>query len=323
LPKTKHIATDLNLNLNSRIYYLDSDLSMFEIFKYQLEDINHVEQKIGVANSTDLLEKTDFIWERRSNLSKVKLNIIYIESSPFIITINDSKKVSGFFGDLFTTLQDLLGFKYTLQDTGDFNYGSLQPNGLYNGLLGKIQTNHINWSISEMTITLARSQVFDFSVPLVNQVRKIVTRRPTEDFDTTAYFIVFSKQFWIALLCSSVILVFFMYWILRLDSVDDKHQSNRLAAAFSFTMLSLVCQESFVLNASWSGKILFLCVLFWGFLISVSYNAILTSVWASSRPSQPINNLKELYDSQYTLIMKNTGPVKEFFQSASENSMGK
>jgi hypothetical protein len=110
---------------------------------------------------------------------------------------------------------------------------------------------------------------------------------------------------------------------LRLDSVDDKYQSNRLAAAFSFTMSSLVCRESFVLNASWSGKILFLCVLFWGFLISVSYNAILTSVWASSKSLQPINNLDELYESQYTLIMKSPGLVKDFFQSASENSIGK
>jgi hypothetical protein len=235
---------------------------------------------------------------------------------------NESQKLNGFLGEIFYSLQENLGFKYVLHDRGDFVFGTLQSNGQYNGLLGDIQMGKSNWSISDMTYTLARSETFDFSAPLWNFGKKLVTRRPTESFDTSAYFIVFSNNFWIVLFISAVILVFFMYWILRLDSVDDKYQSNRLTAAFSFTMLSLVCRESVVLDASWSGKILFLTVLFWGFLLSVSYNAILTSVLASSSSPLPINNLEELLESPYTLIMKNAGMVRDFFKNGQNNSIG-
>jgi len=96
-----------------------------------------------------------------------------------------------------------------------------------------------------------------------------------------------------------------------------------LAAAFSFTMLSLVCKESYVLNASWSGKILMLSVLFWGFLLSVSYNAILTSVLAASRTSPPITCLEDMLNSlDHTLVFAKDTAVGELFHSASYNTTG-
>jgi hypothetical protein len=295
LPETKYIAANLNLNLNSRIYYLDLSLSLFEIFKYRQEDITNVQQRIGNANSTELLSKTGFIWERRLNLTKVCLNIIYLEKYPFIIAENESQKLKGFFGKIFHTLQENLGFNYVLHHRKDKVYGPLQTNGQYSGLLGDIQMGKSNWSISDMTITSGRKETFDFSSSLLNFGKKIVTRRLTENFDTSAYFIVFSNYFWIVLFISAVILVFFMYWILRLDSVDE----------------------------SWSGKILLMTVLFWAFLLSVSYNAILTSVLASSISHITINSLEEFLESPYTLIMKNTGVVREFFKNGRNNSIGK
>jgi len=110
----------------------------------------------------------------------------------------------------------------------------------------------------------------------------------------------------------------------RLDSVDDKYQSNCLAAAFSFTMLSLAGRESCVLEANRSGKILFLVVLFWGFLISVSYNAILTSVLAYSSPPAPIESLEELLRSpDYTLFFRKSSSSRSYFENAPEKSTGK
>jgi hypothetical protein len=216
-----------------------------------------------------------------------------------------------------------LGFRFTLHEQKDAVWGVPQSNGIYNGFLGEIQNGRANWSVAEITFTDERNKVFDFSVPIINQPKKIVTRRPGEDFDTSAYFIVFSLQFWIVLIISAIIITFFIFFILRFDSVDDKHQSNRMAAAFSFTMLSLLCRESCVLDANWSGKILFLVVLLWGFLISVSYNAILTSVLASSRTTPPINSLEELLNSHYTLVFRFGGSTRDNFKNAPTHSIGK
>jgi hypothetical protein len=79
-----------------------------------------------------------------------------------------------------------------------------------------------------------------------------------------------------------------------------------------------------MLNASWPGKILFLSVLLWGFLISVSYNSVLTSVLTASRISTPINSLEEmLHSSDYTLVFRTSGAVRDFFQNAPNDTIGK
>jgi hypothetical protein len=324
LPQTISIAAELNLNLNSRIYYLDSNFSFFEIYKYQPNDSTFNIRKIADAITPDIPNKLNSIWDRRSNLRTIHLNINYMNNPPYIEKKNGSQRVSGFLGEIFYAIQENLGFQYTLNDPETTVWGYLQENGTYNGLLGQIQTGKINWSISDMTLTLKRSLTFDFSFPIMNQPKKLVTRRRSENFDTRAYFLVFSNHFWIVLIFSIIVVIFCIYFMLKFDSVDDMYQSNRLAAAFSFTMLSLLCKESYVLNASWSGKILILSVLFWGFLISVSYNAILTSVLALSWTSPAITSLEELLHSpDYTLVLRPSGIVRDFFQGAANNTIGK
>ena len=104
--------------------------------------------------------------------------------------------------------------------------------------------------------------------------------------------------------------------------MDDKHQLNQLGAAISFTMLSLFCREIFVLHANWSGKFLFLVVLFWGFLISISYNAILTSVLTYSTPKF-IGSLEEILISpDYTILFRASGTTRGYFENAPDNSTG-
>jgi hypothetical protein len=324
LPQTVSTAEHLSLNLNSRIYFLDSDLSFFEIYKYQPKDLKYTIRPIGDFTSPELPNRTQFIWERRSNLSTIHLNINYINNPPYTIIKNSSERVGGFLGEIFNALKDNLGFHCTFNDEELNVWGYIQDNGSYSGIIGQVQMGKANWSIADTYITSQRSLTLDFSFPTVNKPQKIITRGVIEVFDAKVYLIVFSDYFWITILCSTVILIFFIYFMLRFDSVDDTYQSNRLAAAFSFTMLSLVCKESHVLNASWSGKILILSVLFWGFLISVSYNAILTSVLASSRTSPPITCLEDMLNSpDHTLVFRRGTAVRQLFRFASNNTTGK
>ena len=68
---------------------------------------------------------------------------------------------------------------------------------------------------------------------------------------------------------------------------------------------------------------MFLVVLFWGFMISVSYNAILTSVLTYSSPPELIENLEEmLHSKEYTLVFRNVGTAWLYFKGAPQNSTG-
>lgn len=321
LPETKSVASELNLNLNSRTYFLDSNHALFELFKYQEQDSRNVDQKIAEVNSTNFLT-TAFIWDRRTNLSGIHLNIVYHNRPPYIIKENSTSDLTGIFFEIFLSLHQALAFTFTLIEQDDDVKGSLQSNGSYNGLLGKIQGGMANWSIAEFSFTEERNKVFDFSIPLIDDPKKIVTRQPSEDFDTSSYFIVFNIYFWLVLMILALLLIIFIFCILKFDSIDDKHQSNHIGAVFSFTMLSLICRVYFVQKADWSGKILFLVVMLWGFMISVAYNAILTSVLTSRKISAPINSLEELLNSHYCPVWKASGSTREFFTNAPKYSIG-
>ena len=323
-PLSVDVVSSLNLNYNSRVYFLNSNLSLFEIFKYQLKDTDYVQGKIGKAESNDFIIKSTYIWERRSNLNSIHLDIIYANYHPLMWReSNSASNIKGLYADIFFALHQKMRFHFSLHEQENSIWGLRLDNGSYTGLFGQIQNGKVNWSITGTTRTMERSQLFDFSIPILSQARKLVTRKPLDDFDTLSYFSVFSLKFWFTIIVSGVALIFIMYWILRLDQVEDEFQSNRFMAALSFTLSALFCREIVILDVSWSGKILCLVVVFWGFLISVSYNAILTSVLAASTAVAPINSLEELLLSKdYTLILPNDGAIRDFFKRAPFNSTG-
>jgi len=216
LNQTKSLASVLNVNVNSRIYFLDSDAKLHDIFKYSPQD-NLTLQEIGSTASTDFPTSSAYIWERRSNLSSLHLNVIYVDYPLLTMGHNDSKIVRGYYGDVFHSLQEKYGFSYKLQLQRDKVYGSRQKNGSYTGMFGKIQRGDSNWSIADCTENEERLLTFDFSNPVITLPKRIITRKSSEEFDTYSYFAVFSQQFWICLGVSAVVLVVSIYFALRSD----------------------------------------------------------------------------------------------------------
>jgi len=216
MPQTKSIASHLNMNLNSRIYFLDSDEKLYEVFKYSPQDQDYSSQEIGSTNAKEFLNIVTYIWDRRTDLKSIHLNIVYVDDAPFTIKHNGSQ-VRGYHGEVFHSLQEKLKFKYSTHFQKDKVFGVIGEDGHYNGMLGKIQRGDANWSISDWTETEERAQTFDFGIPILNLPKRIVTRRQGEGFNSTAYLSVFSQQFWICILVSAVILIFCVYWILRFD----------------------------------------------------------------------------------------------------------
>ena len=209
----KSVLAFLNINLNSRVYFLDLDEKLFEVFKYNLENEYYIQQEIGFINSPNFLNYVTYIWDRRTNLSRVHLKINYFNMIPFIMYQNNSKEIKGYHGEIFNTLQEKLQFSYDIQEEKIF--GGPDNNSIYNGMLGKIQAGYNNWSIADCVQTEERSLTFDFSIPILDLPKRIITRRPNEQFETFAYFSVFSQEFWICIFTSAVLLTIFMYWILR------------------------------------------------------------------------------------------------------------
>ena len=174
-------------------------------------------------------------------------------------------------------------------------------------------------------MTDERSLTFDFSMPLVSFPKKIVTlRRPQEDLGGSAYLSVFTKQFWLVLIITALVLSIMLYCFLKLEPKKKMLPCHSFSDAVCFTLLSLCCREIVAMKANCSGRILILIILCWGFLISCSYNAILISSLAVSNVSPPIKSLKDLLESKdYNLVLRSSGSTTDYFKTSPENSTGK
>ena len=52
-------------------------------------DTEFVQQKIGEVTSSDIVKEPTYIWERRSNLSSIHLDIVYATYQPILWNEND------------------------------------------------------------------------------------------------------------------------------------------------------------------------------------------------------------------------------------------
>jgi hypothetical protein len=148
--------------------------------------------------------------------------------------------------------------------------------------------------------------------------------RPLENVDGYAYLSVFTEQFWLVLIISTLVLSILLYYTLKIELKRDLQQCHSFLEAVCFTVLSLCCREIVALKAKFSGRILILMILCWGFLIFCSYNAILTSSLAVSNVSPPIKSLTDLLESQeYNIIFRNSGSLVDYFRNAPQKSTGR
>ena len=147
LPQTFFMANSLQLNINSRVYHLDAKQQLYEIYRYNLEDTDYVFQPVGNTNSTDFHATAKYIWERRTYLSNIHLDIIYINHPPFTM-IKSAEDIQGYLGELFVTLQEKLQFRFTLSEQLNNCWGSLLANGTYSCMFGTLQRQENSWAIA-------------------------------------------------------------------------------------------------------------------------------------------------------------------------------
>ena len=300
LPQTEATASELNLNINSRIYHLGPDQIVSEIYKIKNDDPSVVWTQIGRLNSTQFLTDIKDIWERRSNLSRIHLTVVYANYKPILSVQLNPLKFDGYFGELFSLLQEDLKFTFSLVE--EKAWGLRLDNGSYTGMIGALQRGESNWSISDYNFTPERKKVIDFSTPIVYRPKRIVMRRPVDDLNWTAYADAFAIDFWILILLSTLTLSVCLYNILKREK--EKRQktfvehSEVILSSTSFVLLSLCCRDISSLKSRCSGKVLMFVILCWGFLICSAFNAVLTSVLTVSKLTVEIRSLEDLLNSE-------------------------
>ncbi|MFH4984366.1 hypothetical protein AB6A40_011075 [Gnathostoma spinigerum] len=76
----------------------------------------------------------------------------------------------------------MIGFTYTLFEVGDKHYGTVDENGLWNGLIGAVTSGFADIALAPLSVTAEREDVVDFTLPYYDLVGiSVLMRKPAVD----------------------------------------------------------------------------------------------------------------------------------------------
>ncbi|KAJ3604654.1 hypothetical protein NHX12_029394 [Muraenolepis orangiensis] len=124
------------------------------------------------------------------------------------------KKYQGFSIDVLDALANYLGFKYEIYVAPDHKYGSLQADGIWNGLMGELVFKRADVGLSAVTITPEREGVVDFTSRYMDYSVGVLLRKAERTVDMFACLAPFDLSLW-ACIAGTVLLVGILVYLLN------------------------------------------------------------------------------------------------------------
>ncbi len=88
--------------------------------------------------------------------------------------------IEGMYPEIFLELQRLLNFSFSLSVPADRQYGTMQSDGTWNGMIGMLADGEADLSASDFTLSRERAAVVDFLTPLTETHLRLVVRNPSD-----------------------------------------------------------------------------------------------------------------------------------------------
>ena len=111
--------------------------------------------------------------ERRGNLGGIALTNAALEwPRLYIATVNDRGTItggSGYFPDVVSALKTRLNFSVRFASPEDGNWGTLDANGSWNGLVAMLVDGEADMVACGLSVSLARQRAIDFTLPVTNE----------------------------------------------------------------------------------------------------------------------------------------------------------
>ena len=137
-------------------------------------------------------------------------NAGWIKGLPYIYTINDSNtdEISGVNYDLASSLANKCNFSLHL-DQVDV-YGALQSDGSWTGIVEKLMTKKLDLGIADISITIERANVIDFSIGIHDTEYVLFMRQSGQVLQWKTFIQVFSPGFWCCMISFIISLTIFL-----------------------------------------------------------------------------------------------------------------
>lgn len=179
--------------------------------------------------------------------------------------------------------------------------------------------------MADLTITIHRETVADFTVPYLHSHSAILIRHPGQrEPDLFQFFFPFKTEVWLALVISSILVSLLLGWYNRLspyswgkdDSVREAGQDQTFYNSMWFTYSSLLQQGAETTPRGLSSRILGSSWWFFVLIITQTYTAKLTAFLSVTQMKPVINGLVELSESSYGVGVIRGGQTGYHFKTS-------
>ncbi|KAK4321415.1 hypothetical protein Pmani_007770 [Petrolisthes manimaculis] len=238
--------------------------------------------------------------DRRKDFKGYPMTGVGVKVFDFFTTYLSSGGVSGFVGDIVTTLQRTHNFTMRYEVLEGYAYGKLESgsNTRWTGMVGALQEGRADLTVSELSIIQERSEVISYTQPLYIVSRRLFVATHV-DFSKKllAYASPMDTLLYITIFGNMVGLAFILYFIERLSLhfIPIKKEADSWSLV-SWYMTSAFLQQGCSTCPSYMAS----RIIFWvGFIVSLivftSYSATLVSHLAVERPATlPFSTLQQL-----------------------------
>jgi hypothetical protein len=93
-----------------------------------------------------------------------------------------------------------MNFTYTLIKPPDGQWGSIQPDGTWSGMVNLLANQDIDIAPTDFTVTVERTAVMTFAIPITQMYHSLFIKNPAEKFHLLAYIEPMHWFAWVGLL---------------------------------------------------------------------------------------------------------------------------
>ena len=85
------------------------------------------------------------------------------------------------------SLQEIMNFTYTVIKPPDGQYGGIQPDGTWSGMVGLLANHDIDIATTRFSVTQQRSTVITFANAIQFEFSSMFIKNPAENYNILAY----------------------------------------------------------------------------------------------------------------------------------------
>eukprot|EP01125_Pyxidicula_operculata_P017648 TRINITY_DN6207_c0_g1_i1.p1 TRINITY_DN6207_c0_g1~~TRINITY_DN6207_c0_g1_i1.p1 ORF type:complete len:485 (+),score=94.85 TRINITY_DN6207_c0_g1_i1:1875-3329(+) len=260
------------------------------------------------------------------------INIVTTTEKPFMYfneKYTGNNRFTGFTKNLLDQIFSDLNDKghnltYTLYISPGNKYGGL-VNGSWNGMVGELINGNADVAFADFTVTSARNEVIDWSIPYLDIGLTILVLKPVETPDVWAFLQPFSVRLWICYFALTIVMALAIYISDRL-SPYGYHQSKKRSEPekwdFSeslFLSLLIFVGKDADPGRSWGGRTMVLAYYAFSCIIIASYTANLTATLTVKRATVNVNGLDDLRKPNTRFGVIGSSSIQSFFELPSNS----